>query len=720
MKLIGISLLLFLSLITSNVIGQDKKVTNELIWASREFSAEYVRGIQSMQNGKYFTVIEDNSICKYSYENFGEKKEVLVSNNDLKGKSIEEYSFNADESKLLVATDVEPIYRRSFKANFFIFDLKTKELIELYDKGKQMLADFSPDGSKIAFVYQNNLYYKDLKNYQVTQITNDGIKNEIINGSTDWVYEEEFSITKAFHWSPKGTKIAYLKFNEAKVENFTMDYYLGNTYPEAYTFKYPKAGEDNSELKLIVYSLDSNEKLGINIGNYEYVPRMSWTNNDNQLLFLVMNRHQNELSYVLTEIKNGKLGSGGIIYSDRSETYVEVDDNLLFLSDGKSFLRTSEKNGFNHIYRVWFDGNEKQITKGDWDVVDLLGVNNEKDVIYYTSVEEGAIYKTLYGIGIDGKNKIKLSTKKGYNSPNFSKGMKFYINEYSNSQTPPEFTLCNDKGGELKIIKDNQELKNTLKKYDFQTKEFIKIKGEDGMLNAFIIRPPNFDRGKKYPVYFNIYGGPGHNLVTDSWGGSNYLYHQLLAQSGYIVISVDPRGTMYRGERFKKSTYMQLGKLETEDMIAVAKEVKKWNYVDPDRIGVMGWSYGGYMSSLCMTKGADHFNMGIAVAPVTNWRWYDNIYTERFMRTPKENADGYDLNSPINFVEHLKGKYLLIHGTGDDNVHVQNSLEMVNALVRENIEFDMFFYTNKNHGISGGYTRLHLFNKLYNYTLNNL
>ncbi len=720
-KRVSIICLLALSVVL-NSSAQDllnKELTNELIWASNQFSPDYVYSVRSMNDGEHFSALENNKIVKYSYTDFDKVIGTIFDGNAL-NLDINGYFFNADETKLLIATNQRAIYRRSFTANYYVVDLKTNKKTELFDKGAQMLADFSPDGSKVAFVFENNIYIKNLVDNKVTQVTNDGKINAIINGSADWVYEEEFSVTKAFYWSPEGTKIAYLKFDESDVNEFTMNYYFGKTYPTPYTFKYPKAGEDNSKLSLFVYSLANKRNEEVEIGSYEYVPRMKWTTDDNKLVFLVMNRYQNELSYVISEISADGKANGAVFYTDKSNTYVEIDDNLIFLEDGKSFLRTSEKDGYNHIYKVDFEGNETQITKGKWDVIALKGVNNAKGKIYYTSAEEGAMYQSLYTITLDGKKKSKLSEKQGNNDASFSKGMKYFINYYSNANSPFEITLNNASGEQLKMLEDNEKLKSRLKKYNIAKKEFIKIKGAEDDLNAFIIKPTDFDANKKYPVYFNIYNGPGYNTVTDSWGGSNFMYHQLLAKKGYIVISVDTRGTMYRGAEFKKSTYLQLGKLETEDMIAVAKEVQKWNFVDENRIGVMGWSYGGYMTSLCMTKGAEVFKMGIAVAPVTNWRWYDNIYTERFMRTPQENPDGYDNNSPINHVDKMKGKYLLVHGSGDDNVHVQNSMEMIDALVKNNTDFEMFIYTNKNHGIRGGKTRLHLFNKLLRFTEDNL
>ncbi|MCH2235372.1 MAG: DPP IV N-terminal domain-containing protein [Crocinitomicaceae bacterium] len=710
--------ILTLAFLVSGFTLAQKELTNELIWYSGEFSSDYVYSVSSMNDGEHFTQVEDNKIVKYSYKNFDEPVGDILNGKDY-DLNISSYSFNADETKVLVETDVKSIYRYSYTAEYYIVDLKANKSTKLYDKAPQMLADFSPDGSKVAFISENNLYYKDLTSEAITQITDDGEVNKIINGTTDWVYEEEFGITKGFYWSPEGTKIAYMRFDESEVKEFVMDYYYGGTYPEKYKFKYPKAGEDNSKLSLNIYSLQSQKTIVVDRGPFEYVPRMKWTNDDNTLVYLALNRHQNNLTYASVTV-DGENQTGAIMYQDRSDTYVDVDDNLIFLKDGNTFIKTSEKDGYNHIYAIAFDGAETQITKGDWDVVELLGIDEKKDIIYYISAEEGAMYKTLYSIKKDGSGKKKLSERLGSNSVSFSKGMKYYMNFYSNANEPYEISVHQASGKKISTLVDNAALKKVLEGYNLSKKEFITIKGAEYDLNAFIIKPPNFDESKKYPVYFNIYNGPGHNTVTDSWGGSNHLYHQLLAQKGYIVISVDTRGTMYRGAKFKKSTYLQLGKLETEDMIAVAKEVQAWPYVDPERIGVMGWSYGGYMSSLCMTKGADVFSMGIAVAPVTNWRWYDNIYTERFMRTPAENAAGYDDNSPINHVKKMKGKYMIIHGTGDDNVHAQHAYEMTSELVKENKEFDMYMYTNKNHGIYGGKTRLHLFNIMLNYTLENL
>ncbi len=715
-----------------------KELTLESIWKpGSPFRQNSVSAVRSMNDGLRYTAFDYQKsgleIGIYSYAS-REKIGTLIKEADLKLDGSKEslklsgYSFNANETKMLLETDVKPIYRRSYTAQFYVYDIKTKALEKLSTSNSaQQLAEFSPDGNKVAYLMDNNIYYKDFTTGKTVQITNDGEKNKIINGSTDWVYEEEFAIVKAFYWNSDGTKIAYLKFDESEVPEFQMEYY-GDLYPEIYKFKYPKAGEKNSDIGLFIYDYNKNNTTAIEsqfVDDNSYIPRINWTKNPNELLVQRLNRHQNHLRYFKIKHDNTvgpqmQKYSEELVYEETSKTYIEIDDNLIFTEDGKYFIRTSEQNGYMHIYKIGFDKSIQQITKGEWDVIEFKGLDAKKGLIYYTSAEEGAIYKSLYVIGLNGKKKKKLSTRKGQNDAVFSTGMKYYINYHTDANTPMYVTLHEANGKELKVLEDNAELKKELAQYDLSNKEFFKIQGAEGELNAWMIKPSNFDPNKKYPVYMNVYCGPGHNTVLDSYDGTSYLWHQLLAKKGYIVVSVDPRGTMYRGQDFKKSTYLQLGKLETEDMIASAKWLSKQSYIDKDRIGIQGWSYGGYMSSLCMTKGADFFKMGIAVAPVTNWRFYDSIYTERFMRTPQENADGYDDNSPINHVEQLKGSYLLVHGSADDNVHHQNTMEMVSALVNADKQFDLFIYPNKNHGIYGGNTRFHLFNKMLNFTLENL
>lgn len=699
----------------------------EKIWKKYEFYPKSFPGFYSMKDGEHFTRISQDertfSITKHTFTNYNGGGEVIVKREDLlyKGQfiGVEEYSFNEDESKMLITTNMQNIYRRSYIADFFVLDLKTKKLTILDDKHEhKTLATFSPDGTKIAYVSENNLFVKDLLTEKIIQVTTDGKQNEIINGTTDWVYEEEFAITKGFDWSPDSKQLAYLKFDERFVKEFQMAFY-GELYPMQYRFKYPKAGEDNSKVTAYIYTISAKKSKEIPLGDYEYIPRLKWAPVQNHLVIQTLNRHQNQVKYHLVDATT-KTVTSKVVFEEKSDAYVEIDDNLLILKDGKSLLRTSESTGYNQIQQVFFSGESKMVTSGNFDIIEFLGIDESSNTIFYTAAEKGPIYKGIYRINLDGSGKKAISKETGYNHAEFSEGMKYFMRISSDANTPSGYALCNSNGDELAVLESNEKLIKKMKEHRLSPKEFMEIQGADGKLNAWIIKPANFDPKKKYPVYINVYGGPGSNTVTDDFDGSDYFYHQLLAQKGYIVFSVDPRGTMYRGAKFKKSTYLQLGKLETEDFIAAAKELQKLPYVDGSRIGIQGWSYGGYMTSLAMTKGADIFRMGIAVAPVTNWRYYDNIYTERFMRTPQENAAGYDENSPINFVKNIKGKYLIIHGSGDDNVHYQNTMEMISTLTEANVQFDMFIYPNKNHSIYGGNTRNHLFNMMLNYTLENL
>jgi len=716
--------IVFISFLFISFLAFNQELTIEQIWKKYEFYAKSVEGFKSMNDGETYTrPIKDASIKKFSITNQNDEGTTLVDGKDLlyQGKEVvyDDYEFNADESKILFLTETAPVYRRSFKAVYFLYDIATKKLQPLDTEHQpQTLAEYSPDGTMVSYIHGNDLFVKNIKSGTVTKLTKDGKKNKIINGTTDWVYEEEFSITKAYSWSPDSKMIAFLKFDEREVPEFTMAMY-GELYPDQYKFKYPKAGEVNSKVTAHTINLKDGAIKNINLGEYEYIPRLNWSETANQLIIQTLNRHQSHLKYHLVDF-TAKKPTQRLIFEEKSDTYVEVDNNLLILKDGKSILRTSEIDGYNHIYLLGFDGKTTQITKGNWDVIEFLGIDAANKTIYYSSAEPSAINKAIYSIQIDGSNKKLISSANGYNEAEFTDGMKYCVLSNSDGNTPPTHALYKNDGTKLRDLETNEELKNKVKSYNFSQKEFLTFKANGIKLNGWMLKPANFDATKKYPVYFNVYGGPGHNEVLDNWDGNDYIYHQLLAQKGYIVVTVDPRGTMYQGAKFKKSTYLQLGKLEIEDIINTAKEIQKLEYVDPTRIGIMGWSYGGFMASLAITKGADVFKMAIAVAPVTNWRYYDNIYTERFMRTPKENEDGYDRNSPINFVDQLKGKYFLIHGSADDNVHYQNSMEMISALVKANKQFDLFIYPNKNHGIYGGNTRNHLFQMMLDYVLENL
>ncbi|MES2629307.1 MAG: S9 family peptidase [Bacteroidota bacterium] len=705
-----------------------EKLTNEKIWNSQEFSVKSISGVNSMKDGITYTRLDNEDkvslINKYDYKT-NKKLNTIAKSSDFKhnGKDVgvQAYQFNADETKLLIGDQLEGIYRHSSKGNYFVWDITKKSLTPIADfsKGKQSVPEFSPDGSKVAFMRENNLFVYDLVSGKETTITTDGKWNHIINGMCDWVYEEEFGFDKAWQWNSNGTRLAFYRFDESEVREFQMAMY-GELYPKQYSFKYPKAGEKNSVVSINVYDLATQKVKILNTGEEkdQYIPRIKWTNDPGILCVMRMNRLQNKLellNYEVTTISNGKP-----VYTEENNTYVDVNDDLHFMADNSFFLST-EKDGFNHIYH--FSNNGKllgQVTKGKWDVTSLYGIDEANKVIYYQSAENDPTRRDVYSIKFDGSAKTRLTPNNGSNSANFSRNFKYFINYYSAANTPPVVTLNDNKGKLISVLEDNAKLVTTLKKYELPAKEFLSFKTANGVFNAWMIKPVNFDPTKKYPVFMTVYQGPGSNTVNDAWDSKNLLWHSLLAQNGYIVVSVDGRGTGYRGADFKKVTYKQLGKYETEDQIASAKYLAGLPYVDGGRIGIQGWSYGGYMTLLCMTKGADVFKMGISVAPVTTWKFYDSIYTERYLQTPQDNASGYDDNSPLNFADKLKGKLLLVHGSADDNVHYQNSMEMVSSLVKANKDFDLMIYPNKNHSIYGGNTRLHLYNKMTNYVLNNL
>ena len=712
----------FFSFLIFSLDAQDISVSS--IWKTYDYRTKGFEGFNSLKDGIHYTGLDENgSVLTYSILTPDEKGTLLIDAKKLLWKGevieIEDYSFNEDESKVLLMTKINQIYRRSYTATYYLFDLKTSKLEPLSEQhAPQTLAEYSPDGKFVSFIHGNDLFIKNLSTGSFTKLTNDGKRNKIINGTTDWVYEEEFSITKAYDWSPDSKTIAFLKFIEKDVRDFSIDFY-GELYPDAYKYKYPKAGEDNSKVTAHVVNIGNAKVKALTLGRYEYIPRIAWSNASNDLILQTMNRHQDSLTYHRFDF-SGKTPKHSLLYIDHSDTYVDVNENLFFLPENKGLLICSEKSGFNQMYIIGYDQSISAVGSGDGDVIDLYGISSDGLHIFFSKSSQGGISKVLCRTDLIGKEVKTLSPIEGTMDADFTKGMAYFVGTFSTANQPPVLKLYNSEGAVIRLLEDNHELVEKLAKLTLPTKEFKQFVINGTALNAWVILPKNFDETKKYPVYMNVYGGPGHNEVSNSWDGNDYMYHQLLAQSGYMVVSVDPRGTQYKGTAFKKCTYLQLGKLETEDLIGTAKYLQTMPYVDKTSIGIMGWSYGGFMSSSCITKGADVFKMAIAVAPVTNWRYYDNIYTERFMRTPQENPKGYDENSPINHCEKVKGKYLLIHGTADDNVHFQNSLDMVSAMVKANKQFDFFAYPNKNHGIYGGNTRNHLYSMMYDYILKNL
>ena len=707
-----------------SAVGQ-QKISIEAIY-SGTFRAKGMDDLQALKNTNQYTVLNfdrSSNTSQIDLYDFATLKKVatLIDTKDFKNlEGIDSYTFSADEKSILIATNSDQIFRHSFVANYFIYEIASKKLSPLFDY-KIQEPTFSPDGTQIAYAKENNLFIYTIASKTTKQITSDGKKNAVINGITDWVYEEEFAFVRAFDWSGDSKKLAYIRFDESQVPEFSMSMFRKDLYPNVETFKYPKAGEKNSEVSLHIYDVIATATKEINLKNYAdfYIARIKWTNDANVLSAQVLNRHQDNLDLLFID---GNSGTPKVVLNEKDKAYVDVTDNLTFLKDN-SFIWTSEKNGFNHIYVYDKTGKLKnQVTNGNWEVTNYYGFDEKNQTVFYQSVENGSINRDVYSIGLNGKNKVRLSQNTGTNAATFSPNFNYFINSFSSASQPTTYTLNDAKTGkEIQSIEKNEDLSNKLKAYNLPSKEFFVLKTAKGNeLNAWIMKPKDFDSNKKYPVFMYQYSGPGSQQVNNDWNGTDDYWFMMLTQQGYIVACVDGRGTGFKGADFKKCTQKELGKYEVEDQIDAAKVIGNYPFVDKSRIGIFGWSFGGFMASNCIMKGNDVFKMAIAVAPVTNWRFYDSVYTERYMQTPQENASGYDENSPINHVDKLKGKFLLIHGSGDDNVHVQNSMQMMEALIQANKQFDSQIYPDNNHGIYGGKTRIQLYTKMTNFILNNL
>ena len=715
---------------------QKLPLTLEDIWAKPTFRAASVPGFNWMNDGRYYSALENGSLVQHEVTT-GKALQTLVAASALqvagtdKPVSVDGYSFNANEQKILFTTATEPIYRRSARATYYVLDRASKKLTPLSAGDKQGYATFSPDGRRVAFTRDNNVFVTDLATMKETAVTTTGVKNNLINGSADWVYEEEFGFAQGFFWSPDSKQIAFYTFNESQVPEYDMQEW-GSLYPKEYRFKYPKAGEKNSLVSVSTYDVASARTTKMDVGPEpdQYIPRVQWTQVPNTLSIQRLNRLQNKLEIMHADAATGKTQ---VVLTDTNPAYVEINDDLNYLPGGKQFLFTSEKDGYQHLYLHDMSGREvRQLTKGDWEISAINGFDPKTGFVYYTSTEGSALQRHLYRINLQGTGKKRISEAgNGTDVVNMSPDTKYFLNNHSSAGVPAVVSLRDGATGKLvKTLEDNAKLRQTLTQYNLGKLEFLTFKTSEGVeLNAWMMKPANFDPAKKYPVLMHVYGGPSFGsgstqTVLDNAGGgtafTNYLWHQMLAEQGYIVVSVENRGTSGRGAAFRKVTYANLGKLETIDQGEGAKYLATLPFVDKASIGIWGWSYGGYMTSLAMTKNPDLFKMGIAVAPVTNWRYYDTVYTERYLKTPQENPGGYDDNSPVQFAQNLKGKFLLVHGTGDDNVHFQNSIAFVDALIKANKDYQTLYYPNRNHGIAGGNTRLHLYRQMTNFVLQNL
>ncbi len=712
---------LLLTLISFVAVAQPE-ITIDDLTTKNTFAQKSVTGIRWLKDGKYYTSISDNKVIKFDVSTG--QAVATVYEGDLK---IDGYSFSDDETKLLLSTNSESIYRRSSKADFYIYEVASKKTRKLSSGGKQSYATFSPDGSKVAFARDNNLWTVNVADLHESQVTTDGAFNNIINGSTDWVYEEELSFAQAFYWSPDSKKLAWYRFDESKVHEYNMQKWnRGSLYPTDYRYKYPKAGEANSVVEIWTYDIAADKKVMADIGTEKdiYIPRVMWTTNPNVLSVRRMNRLQNTLEILHVDAASGQ---SKVILTEKSETYYDIDysDDLVYLRDGKRFLLASERSGYKHYYLCNVDGTGlTPITSGNWEATQFTGIDETNQILYYLSTEGNYLNRTFYSITFDGKKKVKMSQKDGQHSVNMSTDTQFYIDMVSTATEPLTVSLYSTKTNKLvKVLENNDELRKKIVDYKIVPKEFFQYTAADGStkVDGYIMKPATLDENKKYPVLVFQYSGPRSNNVSNSFGGgSNFFWHQMLVQKGVVVAVVDTRGTGSRGEKFTKQTYKQLGSMEMSDLLSAGSYLGSLPYIDKTRLGIWGWSFGGYTTALVMTKGAGTYKLGISGAPVTSWRYYDNIYTERFLQRPNDNPLGYDNNSPMTYAHMLQGKFLLIHGTGDDNVHFQNSVALEDALIRAGKQFQSFYYPDQAHGFRGQGIIAHRFVLMTDYILNNL
>lgn len=727
--------LLLLAIFVTGIQAQQKVTLRDI--AQGTYRAQGISGLKPMLDGEHYTQISSDHkrIVKYSFKT-GEEVGTLfdvTTARDCDLKSFDDYILSPDEKLILIQTETKPIYRHSFTAVYYIYNVKNNKMEPLSNNGPQQVPLFSPDGNQIAFVRNNNIYLvKLLFGNSESQVTKDGEYNHVLNGIPDWVYEEEFSFNRAFDFSADSKMIAYVRFDESAVPMFSFPWYKGlapektsyATYPGAYEYKYPKAGEVNSKVSVHTYDIKSHvtRKMDLQIDSDGYIPRIKFTSDPEKLAIMTLNRHQNRLDLYMA---NPRSGLCTVAIRDEAEQYIKESaySNIKFYPE--HIVMMSEKDGYNHLYLYTIAGNlVKQITKGQFEITSFLGWDQKANVFYYASNEGSPLRTAIYKIDGKGK-KTKLSTRTGSNSAIFSTNQKYYINTFSNISTPTLITLNDNRGKELTTLLDNSKLKAQTAQLNMPQKEFFTFRTSSGVeLNGWMMKPANFNANKKYPVILHQYSGPGSQQVIDRWGigsfGDGGLFEAYMCDKGYIMVCVDGRGTGGRGAAFEKCTYLQLGVKEAEDQVETARYLGTLPYIDGKRIGIWGWSFGGYNTLMSMSDGSGAFKAGVAIAAPSDWRFYDTVYTERFMRTPKENAEGYDAGSAIKRAPQLKGSLLLIHGTADDNVHYQNCAEYSEALVQAGIQFDMQVYTNRNHGIFGGKTREHLMNRVANFFIQNL
>lgn len=719
------SLLIAVMLIAAMVAAtaSEKREVDYAATASGKFSARSLSGVRSMSDGQHYSAItpDRKAIVKYNYQD-GVAVDTIINLRHMKSPAnITSYILSEDENLVLLPMAVEPIYRHSFSAEHWIYDRGERRYYSLSKNGKQQAASFSPDGRLAAFVRDNNLFVVNLVSGVEKAVTTDGERGSVINGVSDWVYEEEFGFDKAYEWSPTSDAVAYYRFDESKVKNYPMPTYNKGLYPKNTVFKYPKAGETNSTVQIRVYNVASGTQALVDVGQEadQYIPLIEWTGRAGELAVHRTNRKQNQYDMLLVNASNGVSRE---VYSEVSDRYVNHinKEKVHFLPTQSLFIVQNENDGFNHLYL--YDMNGKmlhQLTKGEYEVTEFNAIDTKNKVIYYTATDT-PLNRALYSIKYGKKGRVKpvrmSDQTKGVYSAAFSNGAKYYIEYFSNTDTPTRVSVYDHKGDNIRTVQDNASLLDTVALYDMPRKEFFSFKIPTGeVLNGYILKPADFDSTKNYPLFMTQYSGPGSQNVANRWGVG---WEAALVNDGYLVACVDGRGTGFRGKEFRSCTYGDLGRKELEDQVSAAKYLGSLSYVDASRIGIYGWSYGGFMALNAILQAGDVFKLAVAVAPVTSWRYYDTIYTELYNGLPAENAKGYDSNSPLTYADGLKGKLLLAHGTADDNVHIQNSFDMISALSAKGKDFEMLIYPDRNHGM--GSDRDHLMRRAIRFVNENL
>jgi len=721
-------LILVMSVVTVITASAKQITLDEVVGGAYRESGVY--GVEPLADGESYSQIsaDGKQIIRRSFKN-GEVQEVMFDVNtarNVKLNRVDSYIMAPDQKNILIETNRRAIYRHSAVSTYYIYNVRNRTLTPLSSKGNEECPKFSPDGTMIGFVRDNNLYIvKLLYNNAETQVTKDGEFNKVINGKPDWVYEEEFAFNCAFDFSSDSQMLAWIRFDESEVSTFSFQWFMGaaptmkdyKLYPGLYSYKYPKAGEVNSKVSVHSYDIKSRviRDLKVPVEADGYIPRIQFTGEKDKLAVVTYNRHQDVMDIYLTDARST---NSQLILREKNERYISEDviNNLDF--SGNQFVFMSERDGYQHLYLYNINGTlVRQLTSGEYVVSEYYGCDASGKNFFYASNEGSPLEKYIYKVDSNGK-RTKLSTQKGCNSAIFSVGCNYFMNVFSSLNTPSVYSLCNASGKSLKVLEDNKALQNKLSEVDLGQAELFSFTTGDGvLLNGWMVKPKDFDANKKYPILMYQYSGPGsqqvHNSFKNGFSGG-LMWEHYLTQKGFIVVCVDGRGTGGRGQDFQKCTYMKMGDIESHDQVETALYLAGQPFVDKDRIAIWGWSFGGFNTIMSLCEGRKVFKCGVAVAPVTDWRYYDTVYTERFMRTPQENPDGYDC-SPMHKYRNLQGDLLIIHGLADDNVHFQNTAELTEAMIQANIQFEMATYTNRNHGIHGGNTRKHLMTRIENY-----